>query len=62
MSKLDLALSNALIAPELYEKNPPNYIYDSYLQVGLIYCYRKEKSLAKKYLKIAKENLMKTIC
>jgi tetratricopeptide (TPR) repeat protein len=55
MSKLDLALSNALIALELYEKNPPNYIHDSYLQVGLIYYYKKEKSLAKKYLKIAKE-------
>ena len=52
---LVLALKNAKKALSLYLTNPPKYIYDSYLQVGLIYYYRKEKSLAKKHLEIAKE-------
>jgi len=52
---LILALKNAKKALNLYLTNPTNYISDSYLQVGLIHYYRKETSLAKKYLKIAKE-------
>lgn len=52
---LVLALKNAKKALSLYLTNPTNYISDSYLQVGLIHYYRKEKNLAKKYLKNAKK-------
>jgi tetratricopeptide (TPR) repeat protein len=55
LSKLDLALSNAFIALELYKQNPTNYIGDSYAQIGLIYYYMGNKSKAKEYIQIAKE-------
>ena len=49
-----LALKNAKKALSLYKINPPNYIGDSYAQIGLIYYYIGQKSLAKEYLEIAK--------
>jgi|TARA_B110000259_G_scaffold137752_1_gene155116 tetratricopeptide (TPR) repeat protein len=52
--KLILALSNAKKALNLYNINAPNYIGDSYAQIGLIYFYTGEKVLAKQYLEIAK--------
>ena len=55
ISKLDLALSNALSALRLYEQNPTNYIGDSYGQVGLIYYYMGNKSKAKTFIQTAKE-------
>ena len=51
----NLALSNALNALTLYIKNPPNYIGDSYAQIGLIYYDLGNKSQAKTYIQIAKE-------
>ena len=51
----NLALSNALNALTLYKKNPPNYIGDSYAQIGLIYYDLGNKSQAKTYIQIAKE-------
>ena len=52
---LNLALFNALKALTLYKKNPPNYIGDSYAQIGLIYYDLGNKSQAKTYIQIAKE-------
>jgi tetratricopeptide (TPR) repeat protein len=52
--ELILALSNAKKALSLYKINPPNYIGDSYAQIGIIYFYRGQKVLAKEYLEIAK--------
>tara|TARA_Y100001954_G_scaffold224307_1_gene263564 strand:+ start:337 stop:1143 length:807 start_codon:yes stop_codon:yes gene_type:complete len=54
ISELDLALSNALTALRLYEQNPTNYIGDGYGQVGLVYYYMGNKSMAKKYIQTAK--------
>ena len=51
----NLALSNALNALTLYKKKPPNYIGDSYAQIGLIYYDLGNKSQAKTYIQIAKE-------
>ena len=53
-SKLNLALSNALKALELYKQNPTNYIGDSYGQVGLIYYDLGNKLEAKAYIQKAK--------
>jgi tetratricopeptide (TPR) repeat protein len=53
-SKLNLALSNALKALELYKQNPTNYIGDSYGQVGLIYYDLGNKLEAKTYIQKAK--------
>ena len=55
MSKLDLALSNAITALKLYEKKSPNYIGDSYGQVGLIYYYMGNQEKAREYILMAKE-------
>jgi len=53
--ELELALTNAKKALVLYKKNPPNYIGDSYCQMGLIYYYLENYSDAKRYIQIAKE-------
>ena len=54
-SRLNLALSNALKALELYKQSPTNYIGDAYGQIGLIYYDLGNKLKAKTYIEIAKE-------
>jgi len=54
-NKFNLALINAKKALDIYKVDPPNYIGDSYAQVGLIHFYLGNKSEAKKYIQIAKE-------
>jgi tetratricopeptide (TPR) repeat protein len=55
VNELELALINAKKALDIYINNPPNYIGDSYAQVGLIYYYLGNNAKAKTYIQIAKE-------
>ena len=55
VNELELALINAKKALDIYKMNPPNYIGDSYAQVGLIYYYLGNNAKAKAYIQIAKE-------
>ena len=59
VDELELALINAKKALELYKKTPPNYIGDSYAQIGLIYYYLGNMEKAKIYIQIAKEKYIK---
>lgn len=59
VKELELALINAKKALDLYKKNPPNYIGDSYALVGIIYYNLGNKQKAKKYIQIAKEKYIK---
>tara|TARA_B100000242_G_scaffold259306_1_gene204073 strand:- start:1313 stop:2476 length:1164 start_codon:yes stop_codon:yes gene_type:complete len=56
--EFDLALVNSKKALELYKKNPPNYIGDSYAQVGLTYYYLENDFKAKEYIQIAKQKYL----
>ena len=55
LGELTDALKNALLALELYEKNPTNYIGDSYAQVGILYYNLGMKDTAKEYVLEAKK-------
>ena len=55
VDELELALINAKKALYLYKFNPPNYIGDSYAQVGLIYYYLGDNARAGFNIRMAKE-------
>ncbi len=59
VNELELALINAKKALDIYKKNPPNYIGDSYAQIGIIYYNLGNKEKAKTYIQIAKEKYIK---
>jgi tetratricopeptide (TPR) repeat protein len=53
--QLEDALTNAKTALELYKKNPPTFIGDSYFQIGYIYHFLRNDIKSKEYLNLARE-------
>ena len=51
-----LAKKYAYEALSLYERNPPNYIGDSYVLIGFCHYYSSEYELAKKYIEKARKS------
>ena len=55
---LENALENAEKALELYKRDPPNFIGDSYFQIGYIYHYLGNTIKSKEYFNISKERYL----
>lgn len=55
-SNFDKALENSLKTVSIYEETNSHYLNEGYHLTGLIYYYNDNKSEAKKYLSLAKDN------